>query len=406
MSKRDFIPVILGTDTNMYGMAKSFHMQYGIKSVVVGKASLFSAKDSNIIEVKLFDKFDTQEVFLKTLVGVAKELSKEAEKLILIASSDNYAELIVNNKHELEKYYCVPYISRDMMERLIDKESFYKVCEEYGLDYPKTYICTKETKNNLDLPFNYPIVVKPADSVLYFETHFEGKKKAYIIESEEEYKNVVNTIYSTQYDKNLIVQEYIPGDDTSMRVLNCYVDKDSKVSMMCLGKVLLEDCTPTLIGNYVAIQNDYNEEIFEKYKVFLEKLGYRGFANFDMKYDKRDNKYKVFEINIRQGRSSFFVTGCGNNLAKYLVEDLVYGKNLPTEIANKEHLWLGVPKKLILKYLDDSKLKEDVNRLIRENKYSFTLYYDKDSNLKRKLRVFSYYRGYNKTYKIHFKKKN
>lgn len=65
MSKRDFIPVILGTDTNMYGMAKSFHMQYGIKSVVVGKASLFSAKDSNIIEVKLFDKFDTQEVFFK-----------------------------------------------------------------------------------------------------------------------------------------------------------------------------------------------------------------------------------------------------------------------------------------------------------------------------------------------------
>ena len=155
-----------------------------------------------------------------------------------------------------------------------------------------------------------------------------------------------------------------------------------------------------------AIQNDYNEEIFEKYKVFLEKLGYRGFANFDMKYDKRDNKYKVFEINIRQGRSSFFVTGCGNNLAKYLVEDLVYGKNLPTEIADKEHLWLGVPKKLVLKYLDDSKLKEDVNRLIRENKYSFTLYYDKDFNLKRKLRVFSYYRGYNKTYKIHFKKKN
>ena len=31
MSKRDCIPVILGTDTNMYGMAKSFHMQYELK---------------------------------------------------------------------------------------------------------------------------------------------------------------------------------------------------------------------------------------------------------------------------------------------------------------------------------------------------------------------------------------
>ena len=37
-----------------------------------------------------------------------------------------------------------------------------------------------------------------------------------------------------------------------------------------------------------------------KVKNLLEDLHYVGFSNFDIKYDKRDGKYRFFEINTRQ----------------------------------------------------------------------------------------------------------
>ncbi len=59
-----------------------------------------------------------------------------------------------------------------------------------------------------------------------------------------EFKQITDEIYSHGYEKSLIVQDFIPGDDSHMRVLTCYSDQNGKVKMMCLGHVLLEEHTP------------------------------------------------------------------------------------------------------------------------------------------------------------------
>ena len=130
----------------------------------------------------------------------------------------------------------------------------------------------------------------------------------------------------------------IPGNDEYMRVLTSYSDRNGKVKMMCLGHVLLEEHTPHGLGNHAVIITEPNEELMMKVKNLLEDLHYVGFSNFDIKYDRRDGKYRFFEINTRQGRSNYYVTGSGFNVAKYVVEEYVYGKELPLELAKEEHL--------------------------------------------------------------------
>ena len=130
---------------------------------------------------------------------------------------------------------------------------------------------------------------------------------------------------------HLILQEYIPGEDAQMRVLNAYCGRDGKVKLISLGHALLEEHSPEGIGSYAAIISDRDDELNRKMITFLEGIGYKGFANFDIKLDPRDGQYKLFEMNLRQGRSSFFVTAAGYNLAKWLADDVVYEKDMETD---------------------------------------------------------------------------
>ena len=410
IDKREFHPIILGSDENAYGIARAFHEKYGIISTVCTKQVYPACRHSKIIEIILIDNFDEEKICIDNLVKIAADKSKIYKKLILVPCADYYLEYIAKNKDIIEKYFCNKFIGFDLLQRFATKEKFYDICGEYSLPCPETFVCAKKDRLDIlnSLPFDFPLILKPdnSNSYDYLHSKFEGKQKVFFVDTKEEYINIINNINASSYAGNLIIQEFIPGDDTAMRVLTCYSDNNGKVKFMFLGQPVIEEYAPLAIGNYAAILTDYNQEIFDKIKVFLEDINYTGFSNFDMKFDKKSGGYKFFELNPRQGRSSFSVTAAGYNLAGLLVENCVYENSHDITYANADRLWLSVPKKIIYDYVENPEVLARAKKLIKEKKYAYTLLYKKDMNPKRFLRVKLYYQKHIKEYKRYFFKKS
>ena len=393
---RPFIPLLFAGDINVYSVARAFHEEYGIVSYCYGKYPSGPCMDSKIIHYAAVQRADEAETFLDLVNSFAQ--NHKDETVLLIGCGDSYVELASRFKGQFPENVIAPYIDVELMDRIIDKEQFYQLCEECGVDYPATLVHRQEMGVDVQLPFAPPYIIKPANGIEYWKHPFEGQKKVYKADTYEEFQRVLKDIYIAGYGDSLIIQEFVPGDDSAMRVLTGYSNEKAEVKMMCLGHVLLEEHTPHGIGNHAVIITEHEAALEEKMKGLLAKIGYTGFFNFDIKYDERDGKYKAFEINTRQGRSNYYVTGAGANIAKILVEDRVHGQEQKFFSVTEEFLWTVVPHSVMKKYINPL-YQNQIKRLQKEGKEKNPLLYDFDDGTKRRLRVFKSLLGHNLKFK-------
>lgn len=385
-----FQPLLFGGDINVYSVARAFHEGYGVKSIAYGKHYTFPCAYSQIIDYRICDRNDEPEVFLEHVASVC---AQHPDKTVLvIGCGDNYVALCAHLQDRMPKNALAPYISGALLDELVDKERFYALCDRHAVPHPATFVYHKEMVHDFTLPFDGPFIAKPADSVAYWQHAFVGIKKVYLCQTRQELEGALDAVYGGGYPGAMIVQEFIPGDDTYMRVMTSYSDRNGRVKLMCLGHVLLEEHSPYGVGNHAVILTEHDQALSQQLQGLLDELGYTGFSNFDVKYDQRDGIYKVFECNCRQGRSNYYVTGAGYNIATLLVRDRVEGEALPLTIAQQPSLWRMVPRKVAFDFIPKAyhpRMKE----LIRAGRDSHSMEYQGDMALGRRWRLWKNHVG-------------
>jgi len=385
MSELSFQPLLFGGDINVYSVARAFHEAYGVRSVAFGKYPSFPCHGSAIIDYRVCPDNESEAAFRRNVQTVAEEFSDKT--VLLLGCGDSYVQLAAHCKDSLPENVIAPYIDGALLDTLINKEKFYRLCDEHGIDHPATFIYHKSMGHDFTLPWGPPYIAKPADSVAYWACGDHSLAKVYICQSREELLESLDHVYAAGYPDHMVLQEFIPGDDSYMRVLTSYSDQNARVTTMCLGHVLLEEHSPHGIGNHAVILTECQEELELKIKGLLEALRYVGFSNFDIKYDSRDGKYKAFEINCRQGRSNYYVTGAGYNLARVLVEDRVEHKPRSLVLADRRNLWMAIPRKVAYDYIP-KRLHGEMKALEKAGAYVNPLWYPADHALVHKLRVY------------------
>lgn len=400
-NKPDFDLVILGTDINAYYMARCYHEKYHRQAHLIGKEPMNFTSFSNIVTIEYDHDLWTKDAFLKRLKDYAQ--NHEEKPLMLVASNDFYVRLIAENKRILSKYYQFNYPKLSIVNNVLLKDRFYEAYRSSNLDMPKTFIYSCQEKNRLPKDLLYPLILKPGNGVSYYQHKFEHQHKVYKIKDLLELKRIIKRIEKSGYRDNLIIQEFIPGDDSNLFDAIFYCNSKGKAELATFAQIGLQEHTPTGIGNCTVLVNGYSEygnidTTVEQLKKFLERIKYTGFAEFDLKYDARDHKYKVLEINPRQARSSYYLTALGHNLIEYLAEDLFCNKERKFKLLKEKIVLSFVPMTVIKKYVQNPLLKTEILYLHQQKKYVDPLKYKGDKNIKRKLylvfRKYNYIRKY------------
>lgn len=396
----------VGGDIGMYALCRAFHEQYGATAVVLSTVATRPMQDSAIVTNLVVPDLDDTETFLTSLEKVAVE--NPGKHKVLLTNADWFVRTVIQNRDRLEAAgYVTPYPSLEVLEQVSTKEGFANVCDQLGIPTPRTVVVNvpmvaatggKASVPGLQLDLDFPVVAKPSNSADWHYVSFPGKAKIHHVGNRADLDELIGHLVDADYPSALLVQEFIPGDETQMRSLTAYRDTTGTVTLLATGRVLLEEHTPGTLGIPAAILVEPYDDAMDAATRFLDATGYVGFANFDYKLDPRTGRHVYFEVNPRIGRNNYYVTAGGANVARVLVEDQVLGRPILPVRAVQEILYTVVPFGLLLKYVLDPALRDRLKGLKASGRVVNPLKYDGDSGLRRRLIVEGVTQNYRRKY--------
>ena len=147
--------------------------------------------------------------------------------------------------------------------------------------------------------------------------------------------------------------------------------------VMLFGRVAEKNGRRVLQNAAIVTEPVSHLPFADKIRAMLEDMGYTGFSNFDIKYTGQGEDYRVFEINLRQGRSNFYVTSAGINIAR-LAAEVYESEGEDCLMCENVHFWHHVPRSVAYTYTEDASLVKCARDLARRGKHTSSLWYTKD----------------------------
>lgn len=362
--RTDFQPVILGGDVSAYALAREFFEGYGVSSICVVPAPIALIERSSFADVHVVP--DMGPATIASAVGEIAS-SHGDRKVVLMANTDALVEVLEQVLDSLPANVLTALPPHDVMRRVSDKVQFERLCDEYGLDTTHSEVVHLAGDEPIaPTQIAFPLIAKPAVSAEYAHLYSEGFKKVYFVNGQSELDELWSDLRAVGFSGDFLVQELIEGDDTYVDMITVYVNAAGKATLFSSSQVLLEDHSPSLFGNPVAMLTRPKPELWAKVEKMLSEIGWRGFANFDLKRDKKTGREIFMDFNPRIGRNSYYCCAGGVNPMVALVEDIVDGKSAAVRKIDRKALYTLAPASMVRRYLVDPALRAEFDEVVAD----------------------------------------
>jgi predicted ATP-grasp superfamily ATP-dependent carboligase len=254
---------------------------------------------------------------------------------ILIPTTDAGAILVAEHAHQLREWYLLPKQSSELVETLCSKKLMYYLATRHAVPTAETLF--PQNRNEV-LEFlnkvTFPVMLKAIHGRPQW---LRSGKTMVIVRSQEELLQEYDRMEDPQ-EPNLMLQEYIPGGDDTVWMFNGYFNESSECVIGFTGKKIRQ-CPihrgVTSLG--ICLRN---EEVARTTRDFMKAISYRGILDIGYRYDARDGRYKVLDINPRIGATfRLFVAENGMDVARALYLDLT-SQPIPSGTAHDGRKWL------------------------------------------------------------------
>jgi D-aspartate ligase len=286
----------------------------------------------------LWDVDASPKTSVQYLLDVSKKIGKRS---LLIHTTDSGAGWLADYGGLLNEGFIFPMLSKELVLALANKKEMHFLAKKCGVPTPEAFFplslgdVEEYVKDAV-----FPVVLKEVfreGSPRVGKMMLVAKTKAELIRFYAECEDPLNP--------NFMLQEYIPGGDDSIWMFNGYFNENSDCLFAMTGRKIRQSPVHTGVTSLgVCVKNQVVEDLT---RTFMKRIGYRGILDIGYRYDARDGKYKVLDINPRIGSTfRLFVGENGMDVVRAQYLDLT-GQPVPASEVVEGRKWFVEDRDLV-----------------------------------------------------------
>lgn len=316
-----------------------------------GKKLLLLGSNVGTVDMILYAKSNGAYTIVADNLPVAKSIGKQySDGSVLISTGDidslksyieennisgifaGVSEFNLLRAMELCQLFGFPfYCSKEQWEQVENKDSFRRLCIQYGVPCPKTYFSGSEVPQEVIDAIVYPVIVKPVDS--------SSSIGITICRNQTSLLDAIPEALQNSECGRLIIEEFFEGEEFSAH----YTIVNGNVSLSCIDNrvpvaVHTGDVTTIPVARIYpsSFIEEYIAQVNDRMVTLCKSLGLKfGVLFVQGLYNRKGNKFSIFEAGLRCAGEAPYrilnkVNGINfmNNLVDYALLGAVQGVDI------------------------------------------------------------------------------
>ena len=254
------------------------------------------------------------------LADIGRKLGRPA---VAVPTDEEAAVLLAEHATELSDYFLLPKVPPELPRKLASKQGLYELCCEFGVPAPvSAFPETAEELEEFAASGTFPVVAKNLEAWV--------RRSAPVVSGTTLLRTPAELLaLAAGWDEapSVILQDYIPREDAEDWIVHLYCDANSNCMVNFTGVKVRS--WPPHAGMTACAYIVPNPGLAEMAQRFCKQIGFRGIADLDWRYDRRDGKYKLLDFNPRVGAQfRLFETADGIDVVRAMHFDLT-GREVP-----------------------------------------------------------------------------